>query len=181
MTSKADVSLRPARDADMPAIAAIYAHHVRHGSGSFEVDPPSVEEMASRYASIRRDGYPWLVADDAGRVVAYAYAGPYRTRFGYRFTCEDSVYVVEEARGHGIGSMLLKRMLELCTARGDRQMIAVIGDAANTASIALHARAGFAHAGTLASVGRKFDRWLDVVFMQRALGPGHATPPVERA
>jgi L-amino acid N-acyltransferase YncA len=175
------VALRDAGPEDVPAIAAIYAHHVRYGTGSFEVDPPDAGEMGSRLAAIQRNGFPWLVAVQEARVVAYAYASAYRPRYGYRFTVEDSVYVAEAARGRGIGAKLLARLIELCTARGDRQMIAVIGDAANAASIALHERAAFRHVGMLQQVGRKFDRWLDVVFMQRALGEGSSSAPRERS
>ena len=176
----AQVAIRPVRGTDAPAVANIYALHVREGTGSFEVEPPDESAMAQRIAAIVEAGYPWLVADERDRVIAYAYAGPYRPRHGYRYTVEDSVYVAQDARGRGIGSALLARLLDICTTRGDRQMVAVIGDAANVASIAVHARAGFTTVGRLADVGRKFDRWLDVVLMQRALGDGAASVPAPR-
>jgi len=174
------IAIRDARASDIPAITDIYGYHVRRGTGSFEVAPPDEAEMSARIAAIVDGGYPWLVATHDDGVIAYAYAAPYRSRHGYRFTVEDSVYVAQQARGKGTGAALLSRLIDICGARGDRQMVAVIGDSANAASVALHARAGFVHAGTLANVGRKFERWLDVILMQRALGEGHTAPPVER-
>ena len=172
-----DVVLRAAVHADADAIAAIYGHHVATGTGSFEVEPPGVARMAERMAAIRAEGRPWLVAAKAGVVVGYAYAGIYRPRLAYRYAAEDSVYVAPEAIGQGLGRALLAALIDACTTRGDRQMIAVIGDSANAASIGLHAAFGFTPVGRLAAVGRKFDRWLDVVLMQRALGEGADTAP----
>lgn len=171
------VSLRDSRDHDLPSIHAIYAHHVRHGTGSFELEPPSLEEMASRRADVLRNGFPYLVATDAAdRVLGYAYANFFRTRPAYRFTVENSIYVADGERGRGVGGRLLRRLMERCEAAGCRQMLAVIGDSANTGSIALHARCGFRFAGTLRSTGWKFDRWLDTVLMQKELGPADRTP-----
>jgi L-amino acid N-acyltransferase YncA len=162
--------IRPSTPADIPAIAAIYGHHVRHGTGSFEIDPPEEKEMARRWQDIADRSLPWLVAEQDGVVTGYAYAGPYRPRPAYRFTVEDSVYVHPEHAGKGTGALLLPALIEACRAKGLRQMIAVIGDSGNTASLKLHERFGFRHVGTLQNVGFKFDRWLDTVFMQRELG-----------
>jgi L-amino acid N-acyltransferase YncA len=176
-TLSRDLVLRPAVANDAAAIAAIYGHHVTTGTGSFELEPPSLEQMQERMAAIRAEGRPWLVAERSGGVVGYAYAGIYRPRLAYRYAAEDSVYLAPEAIGQGIGRALLAALIEACTVRGDRQMIAVIGDSANASSIGLHAAFGFTHLGQLTAVGRKFDRWLDVVLMQRALGEGATTAP----
>ena len=178
--SAAAVALRAATPEDASPIAAIYAEHVLRGTASFELAPPGAEEMRARMKTLMDAGYPWIVACEAHAVVGYAYAGPYRPRPAYRYTVEDSVYLAPAAQRRGIGSALLAQLIALCTARGDRQMIAVIGDAANTPSIVLHARAGFVEAGRLADVGRKFDRWLDIVLMQRPLGQGARSAPPPR-
>ena len=169
--------LRPAEAADMAAIAAIYRHHVLTGVATFEEDPPTPEEMARRHAGVAGRGLPWLVAEAEGRLLGYAYAGPYHGRSAYRFTLEDSIYLDPAAAGRGLGTRLLDRLLVETTALGARQMVAIIGDSGNTASIALHARAGFVHVGTARSVGLKLGRWIDTVIMQCALGPGDATRP----
>ena len=140
---------------------------------------PSLGEGLELQA-IAAAGQPWLVAVRGTRVAGYAYAGPYRMRPAYRFTTEDSIYLAPDALGEGLGRRLLEALIDACTARGDRQMIAVIGDSANAPSIAVHARTGFEHVGVLRAAGRKFDRWIDVVLMQRALGAGSRTPPQER-
>ena len=168
--------VRAAASRDLEAIAAIYAHHVRTGTASFEIDPPDVKEMERRWREVVAQGLPYLVAADAGRVVGYAYVGPYRPRPAYRFTVEDSVYVHPDFARRGIGAALLAALIEPCERWGARQMIAVIGDSANVASIALHAAAGFVRFGVMASVGWKFERWLDVVLMQRAVGVGDTRP-----
>jgi phosphinothricin acetyltransferase len=173
----ATVDVRDATAADIAAITDIYAHHVRAGSASFELEPPSEDEMRSRWGKLVAAQFPWIAATEDERVVGYAYAGPYRPRRAYRYSVEDSVYLAPDAQGRGIGSRLLRSLIERCAERGDRQMIAVIGDSANTASIALHARQGFVEAGRLRDVGRKFERWLDIVLMQRALGEGSGTAP----
>jgi phosphinothricin acetyltransferase len=170
-------TVRSAADADLPAVQAIYAHHVLHGSASFETVPPDLAEMARRHAEITGRGMPYLVAEVGGEILGYAYAGPYRPRAAYRFTLEDSVYVAEGAAGRGVGRRLLDRLIADATALGYRQMLAVIGDSGNLGSIVLHQRAGFTHLGTLQSVGFKFGRWLDVVLMQRALGTGDTEVP----
>jgi phosphinothricin acetyltransferase len=171
------VKLRSARAADIEAVTAIYAHHVRHGLASFEIDPPGADEMARRHASVSTLGFPYLVAEVDGLVAGYAYAAPYRTRPAYRYTVEDSVYIHHEYAGRGIGSALLPALIAACEAAGCRQMVAVIGDSANHASIRLHEKFGFARAGVLVAAGWKFERWVDSVLMQRALGAGDAAPP----
>jgi len=175
-----DVRIRPSTEADMPVITAIYAHFVRHGSGTFEEIPPSLEEMTGRRARVLAERLPHLVAQVDGTVAGYAYATIYRTRSAYRFTAEDSIYVHPERAGVGIGSALLGELIDQCEALGCRQMIAVIGDSENRASIALHEKFGFRPAGELRSVGYKFGRWIDTVRMQRALGSGDSTAPAER-
>ena len=170
-------TIRPSHDNDVPAIAAIYAHHVQHGVASFEEMPPSVEEMVSRRAAILERALPYLVAEREGRVIGYCYAGPYRTRSGYRFSLEDSIYVNAEETGRGVGRLLLRPLLEQCSALGYRQMIAVIGGSETLPSIKLHQALGFSHIGVLPAIGFKFGRWIDTVLMQRALGPGSSLPP----
>ncbi len=169
--------IRPARDTDLAAVQAIYAHHVLTSSASFELVPPTQAEMRNRYEAILAGGHPYLVADEGGTVLGYAYAGPYRARPAYRHTVEDSIYVAPSAVGRGVGRALLARLLVQCEAGGWSQMLAVIGDSANAASIALHSALGFRHAGTLHAVGWKFGRWIDSVLMQRPLGAGSAAPP----
>lgn len=172
-------TIRPSRPEDLTAITAIYASAVRTGTGSFEIEPPDQAEMARRRDDILAKGLPYLVAETAAGVMGYAYASPFRPRLAYRFSIEDSVYVHADARGQGLGALLLAELMARCTDWGARQMLAVIGDSANTGSVALHARLGFSPAGRFDNVGRKFDRWLDIVLMQRALGPGATLrPPV---
>jgi phosphinothricin acetyltransferase len=175
-----DFSIRSATADDADAVAAIYGEHVARGTASFELAPPDAGEMRRRMSALLADGYPWLCATVGDAVVGYAYAGPYRPRPAYRYTVEDSVYLASSAQRRGIGRALLDRLIEACTARGDRQMVAVIGDSANAPSIALHARAGFVESGRLRDVGYKFERWLDIVLMQRALGEGAASAPPRR-
>jgi phosphinothricin acetyltransferase len=169
--------IRSARPNDLAAITAIYDHAVRCGTASFELDPPDGREMARRYESLRSGGYPYLVAEVDGAVAGYAYAGPYRARPAYHWSVEDSIYIAPDAQGRGIGRALIKRLIAEAEAGGFRQMIAVIGDSANTASIKLHRRTGFRLVGTFENVGFKFGRWLDSVLMQRPLGRGATTDP----
>jgi L-amino acid N-acyltransferase YncA len=169
--------LVPATAIHIPAITAIYAEAVVHGTASWELDPPDAAEMARRMADVQGRGYPYLVALAGTEVAGYAYASSYRPRPGYRFTVEDSVYVAPGWQGRGIGRRLLAAVIDATTQQGYRQMIAVIGDSANAASIALHASLGFSHAGLLRSVGFKHGRWLDGVLMQRSLGEGDASLP----
>ena len=169
--------VRPATPEDLPAIRSIYAHHVRHGLGSFEEVPPEADEMRRRYDEVRGRGLPYLAAVLGGVVVAYGYCNLFRTRSAYRFALEDSIYVKDGEHGKGIGRSLLSELIAQCTTLGYRQMIAVIGDSGNAGSIGLHASLGFLHAGTLRSTGFKFGRWVDTVTMQRPLGPGDGTLP----
>jgi phosphinothricin acetyltransferase len=172
-----DISIRPATPADIPAITRIYAHSVRHGTASFEFEPPDESEMTRRMRSILDGGYPYLAAENGGAVLGYAYAGPYRTRPAYRYTVENSIYIAPEAHRRGIGRMLLEALIGECEARNYRLMIAVIGDSAHASSIELHRAAGFAMVGAFEAVGYKFERWLDSVLMQRPLGKGSSAPP----
>jgi L-amino acid N-acyltransferase YncA len=171
------VSIRAATPADIPAITRIYAHAVRHGTASFELEPPDEAEMARRQRALLDGGYPYLVAEIDGAVGGYAYAGPYRARPAYRFSVENSIYIAPDMHRRGIGRLLLDRLIVECEARGYRLMIAVIGDSGQTPSIELHRTAGFALVGALEGVGYKFDRWLDTVLMQRPLGKGSTGPP----
>ena len=170
-------AIRPSAEADLAAITDIYAHAVLHGTASFEIVPPDRGELAARRRAVLSAGLPYLVAEADGRVLGYAYAGPYRTRPAYRSTVEDSIYVAPEAQGRGVGRALLARLIAETEARGYRQMVAVIGDSANAASIGIHRALGFELVGTLKDVGYKHGRWLDSVLMQRALGAGAAAPP----
>jgi L-amino acid N-acyltransferase YncA len=163
------VIIRAAIASDMDAIALIYSHHVNHGTGTFETEPPDREEIARRWGEVAARSLPWLVAEDSGEVVGYAYAAPYRARPAYRHTVEDSVYVRIDRIGSGLGKQLLPALITATRACGMHQMIAVIGDSANRASINLHRRFGFQDAGVLKDVGFKFGRWLDTVFLQRSL------------
>jgi len=169
--------IRPATPADIPAITRIYAHAVRHGTASFELEPPDEAEMTRRQRALLDGGYPYLVAEIDGSVAGYAYAGPYRTRPAYRFSVENSIYVAPQAHRRGIGRVLLDALIVESEMRGYRLMIAVIGDSAQAPSIALHRAAGFKMVGAFEGVGYKFDRWLDSVLMQRPLGKGSSAPP----
>ena len=169
--------IRSAEPRDLAAITRIYAHAVSHGTASFELEPPDEREMTRRYGELRDGGFPFIVADVEGAIAGYAYAGPYRARPAYRFTVEDSIYIDPTMQRRGIGRALLTRLLAETEAGDFQQMIAVIGDSANTPSIALHAAAGFRMVGTFESVGHKFGRWLDSVLMQKALGKGATTVP----
>jgi len=168
--------VREASDADLAAIQEIYAHHVRHGLGSFEETPPGLAELRGRRQAVRAAGLPYLAAALGERIAGFAYAAPYRQRTAYRHTVEDSVYVAPEFQGRGVGGALLARLVELCAERGLREMIAVIGDSGNRSSIRLHERHGFRRAGVLEKVGFKHGRWLDTVLMQRSLSPGEGPP-----
>jgi L-amino acid N-acyltransferase YncA len=169
--------IRPSADADLPAMQAIYAQAVTGGTGSFELEPPSLEELARRREDVVTKGLPWLSATRGDQLLGYAYAAPFRPRLAYRYALENSVYVHADARGQGVGRLLLAELIARCTSWGGRQMLAVIGDSGNAGSIALHKSLGFEPAGRFANVGRKFDRWLDIVLMQRPLGPGASLPP----
>jgi phosphinothricin acetyltransferase len=169
--------VRPATLDDVFAIAAIYGHHVVHGVGTFEEAPPSPADIAERMKAVQNKGFPWLVVEDEGRIVAYAYAGPYHRRSAYRYTAEDSVYVADAERGKGYGRAALAAVIDACEAMGLRRLVAVIGDSQNEGSIALHRALGFSFCGALPAVGYKAGQWLDVVFMQLPLNGGEGGPP----
>jgi phosphinothricin acetyltransferase len=171
------VEVRPAGVEDLPAVHSIYAHHVLHGLASFEEEPPSVEELGRRYRDVIGRGLPYLVAEYGAEIAGYGYCAPYRPRSAYRHTLEDSIYIRQDMTGRGLGKRLLEELLRRCEGLGYRQVVAVIGDSANQASIGVHAACGFMRVGTLRSVGFKFGRWVDSVFMQRPLGPGDGSPP----
>jgi len=171
------VIVRASTTEDAGALAAIYGHHVLHGFGTFEEVPPTVQEMAARRQAIVERGLPYLVAEDAGQVLGFAYAGPFRPRAAYRYTVEDSVYVAPEAVGRGVGKAVLAAVLRECEAFGIRQIIAVIGDSQNAGSIGLHASLGFEHAGVGKSLGWKHGRWVDIVWMRKALNGGDESAP----
>jgi phosphinothricin acetyltransferase len=169
--------IRDSRDTDLPAIQAIYAHHVLHGTGTFEITPPDLPEMTRRRADVLKNGFAYLVAHEGDRVLGYAYVNWFRLRPAYRFTVEDSIYIDESARGRGVGRLLLTALIARCEQAGCRQLLAIIGDSGNTGSIGLHARCGFRFAGTMRATGWKFDGWLDTVIMQRELGDADRHAP----
>jgi L-amino acid N-acyltransferase YncA len=171
------VRVRPATPEDLPAIQGIYAHHVAHGFGSFEEEAPSVQELRRRYDDVVRQSFPYLAAELGDQIAGYGYCTLYRARSAYRYALEDSVYVRHDMAGRGIGKAILAGLIARCEALGCRQIIAVIGDSANAASIGLHASQGFLRVGTLRSVGFKLGRWVDSILMQRPLANGDATPP----
>ncbi len=172
-----DITVRPATEADMVRISAIYGHSVATETASFELEPPDRRELERRWRALTDAGYPYIVAVDEGDVVGYAYVGPYRPRPAYRNTVENTVYVAREAQRRGIGRLLLERLIEEAESVGFRQMIAVIGGSEHVASIELHRKLGFTLVGTLSAVGYKHATWLDTVLMQRALGPAASAPP----
>ncbi|MGB3503042.1 MAG: N-acetyltransferase family protein [Mesorhizobium sp.] len=173
-----DITLRPAVPDDLDAITGIYAHAVQNGTASYELDTPSRTEMGERYRALVEKGYPYIVAEKDGGVIGYAYAGPFRPRRAYRFMVENSIYIAPHAQGLGVGPHLLARLIEDCTRLGFRQILAVIGDGErNHASVKLHERAGFRHAGRLEASGYKHGRWLDTVLMQLTLNGGGTLPP----
>ncbi len=174
-----DLNIRRAAPEDLHTITAIYDHAVRTGTATFEIDPPGVDEMTRRYRALIDSNSPYLVATFGKQIAGYAYAGSYRPRPAYRFTVEDSIYLAPEHQRRGIGTALLRELIVQSEARGYRQMIAVIGDSANTGSVAVHTRAGFELIGTHQNVGFKFGRWLDTVMMQRPLGAGASSLPKE--
>lgn len=177
-SAEASLVIRDAVGADIAAIQSIYAFHVLNGTASFEESPPSPEEIALRKEAVTALDLPYLVAQCEGHVAGFAYASPYRPRRAYRYALEDSVYVRDELRGRGIGTALLRELLDRCERGPSRQMLAVIGDSGNAGSVQLHARLGFRHVGTFTAVGFKFGRWLDTVLMQRPLGEGDGSLPV---
>ncbi len=169
--------IRPSLPEDIPSITAIYAHHVLHGTGTFEVTPPTIDDMRARREDVLSKDLPYLVAVDGDKVLGFAYCNWFKPRPAYRFSAEDSIYLAPEANGHGLGRLLLTELMAQAEKAGVRKLIAVIGDSANAASVGVHRSAGFAHVGTLKSCGWKFDRWLDVVMMDKALGWGDSCAP----
>ena len=169
--------IRAGAQADIPEIQAIYAHHVLHGAGTFEETPPTVEELTARFQAIVSRGWSYLVAEDDTGIVGYAYFSQFRERSAYRFAAENSIYVRDDVRGQGVGKALVSRLLLDAEAGGFRQMIAVIGDSENVGSIGVHSSLGFQRVGTLRASGLKFGRWIDTVYMQRALGLGDMDVP----
>lgn len=170
------IRCRPSRESDIPAIQQIYSHYVRHSLATFETEPPDEEEIRRRRTEVTGKGLPHIVAEINGTVAGYAYAAPYRSRTAYRYTVEDSIYIHPSYVRRGLGRILLTEIVRVCQRNGYRQMVAIIGDSANTGSVGLHSDMGFEHIGILRSVGLKFGRWVDTVIMQRQLGDGGATP-----
>ena len=170
-------TIRPSTDSDIPAITAIYQHHVLHGTGTFEIDPPSEADMAGRRADVLARGLPWLAAEQDGQVLGFAYANWFKPRPAYRFSAEDSIYVADSARGMGLGRKLLAELAVQAEAVGVRKLLAVIGDSANAGSIGVHRALGFTDVGIMRSVGWKFGAWRDIVLMEKTLGAGDTTSP----
>ena len=171
--------IRDSQDTDLPHIARIYGHHVQHGTGTFETEPPSVQDMATRRTDVMGKGLPWLVLEHQGAVVGFAYANWFRPRAAFRYAVEDSIYLAPDAAGKGWGRALLTELLARCERTGMRKAIAVIGDSANAGSIGLHRALGFEHTGTVTACGWKFGRWLDIVLMEKTLGLGDRSAPDE--
>jgi phosphinothricin acetyltransferase len=169
--------LRPSHEDDVPAITAIYGHHVLHGTGTFETTPPTETEMAARRADVLGKGLPYLVAEQEGRVLGFAYCQWFKPRPAYRFSAEDSIYLHPDAAGQGIGRRLLTELVKQAEAVGLRKLIAVIGDSGNAGSIGVHRALGFDKVGIVRSCGWKFDRWLDIVMMEKSIGAGDGSPP----
>jgi L-amino acid N-acyltransferase YncA len=172
-------SIRPSRDSDLPDITAIYGHHVLHGTGTFETTPPTESEMTTRRADVLAKGLPYLVIEEGGRVLGYAYCQWFKPRPAYRFSAEDSVYMHPDAAGKGLGKQLLSELVKQAEAAGVRKLIAVIGDSGNTASVGVHKALGFDAVGTMRDCGWKFERWLDIVIMDKSIGEGATTRPAE--
>ena len=173
--------IRPSRDEDLDAITRIYAHHVLHGTGTFETTPPTRDEMAGRRADVLGKGLPWLVIEVDGQVMGYAYGNWFKLRPAYRYSVEDSIYMAPESAGKGLGKLLLTELLAQCERAGVRKVMAVIGDSANAGSIGVHKALGFEQVGVVQSCGWKFGRWLDIVLMQKSIGQGDSTPPQDPA
>ncbi len=170
-------TIRASRDADLPAITTIYAHHVLQGTGTFEIDPPAESDMMARRADVLSKGLPWLVLEENGHVLGYAYCNWFKPRPAYRFSAEDSIYLAPEVNGRGLGRALLAELAAQAQRAGVRKLIAVIGDSANTGSVGVHRSVGFSPVGVLKACGWKLDRWLDVVLMEMPLGAADTTPP----
>ncbi|MBC7216236.1 MAG: N-acetyltransferase family protein [Burkholderiaceae bacterium] len=171
------LSIRPCSSDDLAAVTAIYAHHVLHGTGTFEIEPPDAAEMLRRHAEVQARGLPWLVAENEGQVLGFAYANWFKPRPAYRYCCEDSIYLADAARGQGLGRALLAALVAQCEARGVRKLLAVIGDSANAGSIGVHRALGFTDVGIVRSAGWKFGAWRDIVLMEKPLGDGDRSSP----
>ena len=171
------LTIRPSRDEDVAALTAIYAHHVLNGTGTFETEPPSAADMAARRADVLGKNLPYLVAEENGEVLGFAYCNWFKPRPAYRFSAEDSIYISEAARGRGLGGQLLAALSQAAEAVGVRKLIAVIGDSANAGSVGVHRSLGFTHVGVLKDCGWKFGEWRDVVLMEKVLGEGSTTKP----
>jgi phosphinothricin acetyltransferase len=171
------LTLRPSSEQDLPAITAIYEHHVLHGTGTFETTPPTEADMAARRADVLAKGLPYLVAEKGGRVLGFAYCQWFKPRPAYRFSAEDSIYLHPDAAGQGMGRQLLTALIHQAEAAGVRKLIAVIGDSSNAGSVGVHRSLGFRKVGVIESCGWKFGRWLDIVLMDKALGDGDRSSP----
>ena len=171
------LTIRPSRDEDVAALTAIYAHHVLNGTGTFETEAPSVADMSARRADVLGKNLPYLVAEDHGEVLGFAYCNWFKPRPAYRFSAEDSIYISENARGRGLGGQLLAALSQAAEAVGVRKLIAVIGDSANAGSIGLHRTLGFTDVGVMRSMGWKFGAWRDIVLMEKSMGAGDTTSP----
>ena len=169
--------IRPSLDSDLPAIASVYGHHVLNSTGTFETEPPSVQDMATRRQDVLNRQLPWLVAESGGEVVGFAYGNWFKPRAAYRFSVEDSIYLAPGHQGRGVGRALLAELLAQLEARGVRKVMSVIGDSANAGSVGLHTALGFERVGVIEACGWKFNRWLDIVLMQKNLGAGSGTAP----
>ena len=169
--------IRPSLEADLPAVTAIYAHHVLNGTGTFETEAPSLADMLARRADVLAKGLPYLVAEDAGKIVGFAYGNWFKPRPAYRFSVEDSIYLAPDQQGKGLGRLLLTELLVHCEAAGIRKVMAVIGDSANAGSVGVHRALGFTQVGIIESCGWKFGAWRDIVIMQKTLGAGDTAPP----
>ena len=171
--------IRPSRDEDITAITAIYAHHVLHGTGTFETEPPSAADMANRRADVLSKGLPYLVAEEDGEILGFAYGNWFKPRPAYRYSVEDSVYLAPGLDRKGLGRALLAELLAHCEAAGIRKVMAIIGDSANAGSVGVHRALGFTQVGIVEACGWKFGAWRDIVIMQKTLGPGRSEPPIE--
>ena len=171
--------IRPSRDEDITAITAIYTHHVLHGTGTFETEPPSAADMANRRADVLSKGLPYLVAEEDGEILGFAYGNWFKPRPAYRYSVEDSVYLAPGLDRKGLGRALLAELLAHCEAAGIRKVMAIIGDSANAGSVGVHRALGFTQVGIVEACGWKFGAWRDIVIMQKTLGPGSSEPPIE--
>lgn len=171
--------IRPSRDEDIPAITAIYGHHVLHGTGTFETEPPSVADMRMRRADVLSKGLPYLVAEQDGKIAGFAYGNWFKPRPAYRYSVEDSIYLAPDLHGQGLGRALLAELLARCEAVGIRKVMAIVGDSANARSIGVHRALGFTQVGTIDACGWKFGAWRDIVIMQKTLGLGDTQPPLD--